>query len=581
MHGKLAISLSFCATLVVISCGKTALGEESDFRRPVISYAVVDPFSDQPILPATLLDTVRQGDVVKLVVAKGEYESASLVLAVGQTDNEEYQIDVIGFSDDELGVHSGDIDIRYVLPWYQAAGAWISHRVGEDPHPKLVPELLVKDPYFVKNDLVEKRSFLKTYKNGLVDYVELNGALQKKSGHWTDVIIEDARELQPIRLRKNYNQQIWLTVHIPENYKEGKYSGRVRIKSKRHMLEVPIEITVLPFVLEAPKIVYSMYYRGRLDPENKEVFSEYKNVEQLNNELSNIVQHGICCPTLYQRILAKYPRDKKHGPTKLINEHMAIRQKHGVDNSNLYYLGILTTDSKNEKILSQVSDAITLFQKSVEKFDIQNTYIYGVEEVRGGELAGQNKAWDSAKKNGVKIFTAGNTGHVQTMQGETDLLIYYGAPDRVLATKVHSYGNKIFSYANPQSGPENPSGFRKNYGYLLLANDFDGAMIYAYQHAFGNIWNDFDHDTYRDHVLAYPTTTSVIDTIAWEGLREAVDDVRYFSTYENESIEKGRLSDSEIFKAKIKATFEKSGSLSPDIIRRQLIQELLLLNEPS
>jgi hypothetical protein len=56
-------------------------------------------------------------------------------------------------------------------------------------------------------------------------------------------------------------------------------------------------------------------------------------------------------------------------------------------------------------------------------------------------------------------------------------------------------------------------------------------MDYAYQHGFGDhIWNDFDHERFRDHVFAYPTSNGIIDTIQWEGFREAVDDVRYLAT---------------------------------------------------
>ena len=52
-------------------------------------------------------------------------------------------------------------------------------------------------------------------------------------------------------------------------------------------------------------------------------------------------------------------------------------------------------------------------------------------------------------------------------------------------------------------------------------------MPYAYQHCFGSCWNDTDHPTYRDHNLTYPTVNGSIPTLAWEGLREGVDDVRY------------------------------------------------------
>lgn len=105
-------------------------------------------------------------------------------------------------------------------------------------------------------------------------------------------------------------------------------------------------------------------------------------------------------------------------------------------------------------------------------------------------------------------------------------------PNKDEADKYHNIGHQVFNYANPQVGVENPEAYRRNYGLLLWQNDYDGAMDYAYQHSFGSIWNDFD-GKYRDHVFAYPTTNGVIDTIAWEGFREGVDDVRYVTTLQN------------------------------------------------
>ena len=55
-------------------------------------------------------------------------------------------------------------------------------------------------------------------------------------------------------------------------------------------------------------------------------------------------------------------------------------------------------------------------------------------------------------------------------------------------------------------------------------------MTYAYQHSFGHIWNDFDYRGYKDYNFAYPTAEGVIDTLSFEGLREAVDDTRYVAT---------------------------------------------------
>ena len=58
-------------------------------------------------------------------------------------------------------------------------------------------------------------------------------------------------------------------------------------------------------------------------------------------------------------------------------------------------------------------------------------------------------------------------------------------------------------------------------------------MPYAYQDSMAFTWNDFDHARYRDHNFTYPTVDGVIDTLAWEGFREGIDDVRYVTTLED------------------------------------------------
>ena len=98
------------------------------------------------------------------------------------------------------------------------------------------------------------------------------------------------------------------------------------------------------------------------------------------------------------------------------------------------------------------------------------------------------------------------------------------------AAKWHSVGHKIWCYGNPQSGVEDPQAYRRNFGLLLWQNDYDGAATFAYVFPFGSPWNDFDDPTYRDHLFVYPTINGIIDTIAWEGYREGVDDVRYVTT---------------------------------------------------
>jgi hypothetical protein len=65
---------------------------------------------------------------------------------------------------------------------------------------------------------------------------------------------------------------------------------------------------------------------------------------------------------------------------------------------------------------------------------------------------------------------------------------------------------------------------------LLWKMNYDDGGPWAWQsEAFGGVWNDFNCDR-RAVGMTYPTTDGCIDTIAWEGFREAIDDVRYATT---------------------------------------------------
>ena len=82
-------------------------------------------------------------------------------------------------------------------------------------------------------------------------------------------------------------------------------------------------------------------------------------------------------------------------------------------------------------------------------------------------------------------------------------------------------------YANPHTGPENPNYFRRLHGLLPYKNNYDSSTNYSW---WRNNWNDMaiPYESYlRGLVIVYGTADNVIDTLAWEGVREGMDDVRY------------------------------------------------------
>ena len=162
-----------------------------------------------------------------------------------------------------------------------------------------------------------------------------------------------------------------------------------------------------------------------------------------------------------------------------------------------------------------------------------------MDEVRGEILQSERPAWQAVHDSGAKVYAAvsDNPNAVDVVGDLLDVAVFAGTLNSTQAAKWHSYGHKIFSYAYPEAGVEDPETYRDNYGVALWYAGYDGEMIYAYQSGFGHIWNDFDDTVYRDHVFAYPTSNGVIDTIQWEGFREGVDDTRYLATLLKHGIE--------------------------------------------
>jgi hypothetical protein len=58
--------------------------------------------------------------------------------------------------------------------------------------------------------------------------------------------------------------------------------------------------------------------------------------------------------------------------------------------------------------------------------------------------------------------------------------------------------------------------------------NYDATYNYIFYEGPPNIWNDNSiAEEFRNFNLVYPTKTDLIDTIAWEGYREGIDDIRY------------------------------------------------------
>lgn len=283
-------------------------------------------------------------------------------------------------------------------------------------------------------------------------------------------------------------------------------------------------VSVEPFDLAPAPLEYGLYYRGMVsDTIPTAAGSEWKTAEQYAAELQDMKDHGVLYPTLYQEA------DSPEFPAAL-----QLRNLSGLPTDHIYIAnGIKATTDSSPTALNALMIRFQAEQAIVRQYGFTRIYVYGVDEGNDATLLAERPSMTAFRNSGAGIFVACYNNAVNVVGDLLDVPVVAGALKPALAAQWQSNGKRIFSYANPQVGIENPEIYRQNYGFALWNASYDGAMDYAYQHQFGpSIWNDFDDvaDHYRDHVFAYPTTDGVIDTVQWEGWREGVDDTRYVAS---------------------------------------------------
>ncbi|MBN1445541.1 MAG: hypothetical protein JW957_05495 [Candidatus Omnitrophica bacterium] len=497
---------------------------------------VIPPISGVKILPYDITIPGELSDTVCLIACPGEYEPGSFVM---QSFRElaEVKAKPSALKSKKGSIPADSIDIKIVKCWYQADSAW-NHIYPKNMKNKvLVPELLLNDSSLVKVDCEKQENYLKLSFPEEEDYRWISNPEEKTSAFIEDFPVKESPVLLPVTIPAQSNQQFWITLKVPENAASGIYNGTIALSSVGEQIgSVKLYVRILPFRLEARAFpVQSLYYRGIFRGDGRgTVSSEAKTEEQFRAELRNMSAHGIINPTVYN-----------HSTNRDIYEKiLKIRQEEGLAGQPIYLaenIGYDTMPEKLQALKKRVSDAIEL----AKKYGVTDVYIMGRDEAHGERLTAQRQAWTAAREAGGKVWCAGFAENFKLMGDIQDLLNRSGYPDKGLAEEAHLVGGRqICSYGNPFAGFENPELHRRNYGLLLWKMGYDGIFNYVYQHSSGNNgWNDFDDAKMRDLNYTYSTVNGVIDTLAWEGLREGIDDVRYVKTLEK-VIEKGLKSSS-------------------------------------
>ena len=389
---------------------------------------VVSPITSTQILPSTYPLPGQKSLSLHVTACRGEFEPTSFVLRAHSQDMTEVTLTATDLHsvNSSAVIPSTHVDIKIVKPWFQSYYAWNEKGIGKSDPPdfrqRLVPELLLKDDALVSVDINTERNLVRLGQGYKWVNEKKLAASKKVLPTMQEFPVKDAKTLQPFALPRSTSKQVWATIFVPQDTPPGEYSGDIEVRSNGTLQgTIKINLKVHGFELAESKITHSVYYRAVLDDARASVGSEYRNTEQMREELQNLLNHGVRNPTMYQPFLSG---------KGLLREALQLRQDLGMNNGPLYYLGAQTTASflGNDSTQAEIKLRTVFSQVNgiARAYGFTSVYIYGLDEAKGAALVAQRRLWDIVHGLGGKVFVAGYTGSFELVGDVLDLLIHSG-----------------------------------------------------------------------------------------------------------------------------------------------------------
>ncbi len=526
--------LIFSACFVTLS---PACATDYDvFQVTVMSDTWILPDTDPANFPGGV-----QSNNVTLTSAKGKYQPFSFVVHAN-TDLSNLMVTASDLTSGSNTIPTANVDLRVVKCWYRGgnlnqynAGTTIAQQLGgPDPwgvanmspagysppwYRILIPELLLHDDSLVTVDTTAKTN-------------SIGGQnISVEGGPTPNVSPQDASTLQATSLSSGQNKQYYGLINIPSNAAAGTYTGTLTVTATGKTTTVlNVSLTVIATSLQAPQLKYGTYYQSWLVT-TTDITDYGRSTAHWTKEIQNMAAHGIQYPGLYLQGIMESPGGR-------LADALAIMGAAGMPKGRVINAG----------------DGIRYWMSSVEnanRADAINIIIHGVG---GWESAVQwfmstdeppESIWNdylqtiipAVQAKGCKVWGAitDDLWGLTNFKTYMDAVNYHGPwapwslPPR---PSDFTAPHELWLYGRPQSGSARgrPNFWRYNYGWWAYANGYNGCFPYTYQETRGTgFWNDFD-DPILDECLTYPTNNGVVDTLQWEGFREAVDDMRYLAT---------------------------------------------------
>ena len=531
---------AFLSSAVAADLAKRVKADFGDYgSRSFVHYAV-PAMSEEQRLPDAYPADGKPDAPVKIFAAKGEYEPGAFNVW-GTKDLGKVKFE-IGTFKNEKGQEfpKENLDLKLVKCWYQNLNGWFSYFPDSGDY-KLCPELLLNDEDLIRCDAKKRANYARiTDEKGgtheqwinpprLMDQVKDS---YYKASHAVFQPMapgfEDAAELKPVALPKEQFRNFFLTVKTTKDTPAGVYRGSIQLKQSNNqnnpnnqtiLGSIPVEIRVADYELPHPKC-----YREQ-DRDFLVCFYHYLTLDCIACYNGGDFELAL-------RQLKPILRDcAEHGQSlHCSGQHFSPEMFRTLDYSievgmrpDVFMISPLLWGKREERRLAAFRCANELDRH----YGHHDVYFLWGDEPTLHFTDAYREDMEDWKPAGFKFAIAGEECVYRKVGYSLDWANIAFDPaneqPRLLGYWNKQADSRVAWYARQHVGAENPALHRRQNGLGAWLTGYNCLCNYA--HHLGP-YND-DSEYYKPMVYAYGTHNGVIDTIAWEGFREGIDDIRY------------------------------------------------------
>ena len=516
-----------------------------------------DPFSHTVYSPTNRHPSAVETKTVRAYAAKGEIDCAAFQLT-SESDLSDFLLTPTDLKGPGGAViPAAEVDIRVVKIMYSPDCIWFSTWRGNQSKPVLYNDLLVHDDGLLVVDDEKKRNFLRVDYEAPVGTRYLDCREQGRAGEFNDTVepVRDSERMVPMKLlAKGRYGYFWLTFRIREDAKSGVYRGKLAVSSSgRDLGSIGLELEVYPFSLPEPRVHYALdrpFMMGLYgSPTLKRVLEKVKDLPRAEKRYEgicrNLKEHGI---TSTFGVGERGFGDADDLANNLELRDLLINRHAGLPMRPIFgYPGGATTgwacppgrkkpdyDEHPEELKKSIAGHKLEGEIGAKVLDRylghHEAFAFNPDECGSFTYFHNMPFADNVYRNGGMTYG----DYADPHENGWTLSVNSIAADcsHRVTWAWHNCGAMATTYATPFYGAVCPDTYRRHQGFRNWIHDHDGVTNYSFEGGLGhNRWNKFAyHNTgYGQFGIVYADLNGLLDTCAWEGVREGIDDIRYCS----------------------------------------------------